>query len=62
MQSKYLISTKEIKVKVEKILFMHQKSKIVENYESILVVADGVGGWNNLGVDPSLFSKELCEK
>jgi serine/threonine protein phosphatase PrpC len=26
----------------------------------LLAVADGVGGWNEKGVDPSLFSKELC--
>jgi protein phosphatase PTC7 len=23
-------------------------------------VADGVGGWNDHGVDPGLFSRELC--
>ena len=23
-------------------------------------MADGVGGWNDLGVDPGLFSRELC--
>lgn len=28
--------------------------------ENILAVADGVGGWNDVGVDPSLYSKELC--
>ena len=27
--------------------------------ETLLVVADGVGGWNNKGVDPALFSKQL---
>lgn len=27
----------------------------------MLVVADGVGGWNNQGVDPALYSKELCK-
>jgi len=26
----------------------------------LLAVADGVGGWNDVGVDPALFSKELC--
>jgi len=31
-------------------------------YISILVVADGVGGWNTKGIDPGLYSKELCEK
>lgn len=27
----------------------------------LLAVADGVGGWNERGIDPSLFSKELCK-
>ena len=27
--------------------------------ESLLVVADGVGGWGDVGVDPGLFSKQL---
>ena len=26
----------------------------------LIVVADGVGGWAEHGVDPGLFSKELC--
>ena len=26
----------------------------------LLAVADGVGGWNNHGVDPSKYSRELC--
>mgnify|MGYP001808067746 CR=1 FL=1 len=30
--------------------------------ENLLAVADGVGGWNNHGVDPSKYSKTLCEK
>jgi len=25
-------------------------------------VADGVGGWNSHGVDPSIYSKALCQK
>jgi len=29
--------------------------------EGIICVADGVGGWNDQGVDPSKFSNELCE-
>jgi serine/threonine protein phosphatase PrpC len=29
---------------------------------SILAVADGVGGWNNHGIDPSKYSKELVNK
>ena len=29
---------------------------------NILAVADGVGGWNSQGVDPALYSKELCRK
>jgi protein phosphatase PTC7 len=28
--------------------------------DSFIAVADGVGGWNDVGVDPALFSKELC--
>jgi protein phosphatase PTC7 len=30
-------------------------------YEGMICVADGVGGWNEVGVDPSKYSKELCE-
>lgn len=26
-----------------------------------MAVADGVGGWNDRGVDPALFSRELCK-
>lgn len=29
--------------------------------DSIIIVADGVGGWNNKGIDPALFSKTLVE-
>jgi len=28
--------------------------------ERLLCVCDGVGGWADEGVDPGLFSKELC--
>ena len=28
--------------------------------DSLIAVADGVGGWNDHGVDPGLFSRELC--
>ena len=28
--------------------------------QDLLVVADGVGGWNYEGVDPSLYSRFLC--
>jgi len=27
-----------------------------------LAVADGVGGWAEVGVDPGLYSKKLCKK
>ena len=30
------------------------------NSSHMLVVADGVGGWNNQGVDPSKYSRFLC--
>ena len=29
---------------------------------SILAVADGVGGWNEAGIDPAKYSKELCQQ
>lgn len=29
--------------------------------DQLLAVADGVGGWNDVGVDPALFSRELCK-
>jgi len=25
-------------------------------------VADGVGGWNEVGIDPAKYSKELCQQ
>lgn len=27
--------------------------------ENLLVVADGVGGWNRYGIDPSKYSRKL---
>jgi protein phosphatase PTC7 len=29
-------------------------------HDNILVVADGVGGWADYGIDPGLYSKKLC--
>jgi protein phosphatase PTC7 len=28
--------------------------------DNLIAVADGVGGWNEVGVDPALYSKDLC--
>ena len=28
--------------------------------DSVVGMADGVGGWNKKGIDPALFSNELC--
>ena len=36
--------------------------KLIYFYESLLSVADGVGGWADYGVDPGLYSKQLCSK
>lgn len=30
-------------------------------HDGMICVADGVGGWNELGIDPSKYSNELCE-
>lgn len=30
-------------------------------HDGMVCVADGVGGWNEIGVDPSKYSNELCE-
>jgi len=30
-------------------------------HDGMICVADGVGGWNEMGVDPSKYSNELCE-
>lgn len=32
------------------------------DHERMLVISDGVGGWNNRGIDPSKYSRFLCEK
>ena len=29
--------------------------------DKLIAVADGVGGWADMGVDPGLFSKQLCK-
>ena len=29
--------------------------------DNVLVVADGVGGWADHGIDPGKYSKKLCE-
>jgi protein phosphatase PTC7 len=29
--------------------------------EGMICVADGVGGWNEMGVDPAKYSRELCQ-
>jgi protein phosphatase PTC7 len=31
------------------------------NTDKLLVVADGVGGWAEYGIDPGLFSKQLVK-
>ncbi len=30
-------------------------------HDGMICVADGVGGWNEMGIDPSKYSNELCE-
>jgi protein phosphatase PTC7 len=30
-------------------------------HDGMICVADGVGGWNEIGVDPSKYSNEICE-
>lgn len=30
-------------------------------HEDFIIVADGVGGWEDIGVDPGLFSKSLVK-
>jgi len=29
--------------------------------DSLIAVADGVGGWNRKGIDPGIFARELCK-
>lgn len=46
-------------------LTMQIISKIIMknvSYLSILAVADGVGGWNDVGIDPAKYSRELCHQ
>jgi serine/threonine protein phosphatase PrpC len=33
---------------------------VISPDNSMIAMADGVGGWNKKGVDPALFSNELC--
>lgn len=30
--------------------------------DKMIAVADGVGGWNNKGVDPGIYARELCRR
>jgi protein phosphatase PTC7 len=30
--------------------------------DSLIAVADGVGGWNKKGIDPGIFARELCRR
>jgi protein phosphatase PTC7 len=30
-------------------------------HKQLLIIADGVGEWNNRGIDPGLYSKELVK-
>ena len=48
-------------IKGEDAYFCAPKYYIVLN-NRILVVADGVGGWNESGIDPSKYSNSLCNK
>ena len=34
--------------------------QIFYKFLRLLAVADGVGGWNDHGVDPAKYSRELC--
>lgn len=43
------------------IFYLNFYSKFYLNINSLLVVADGVGGWNNVGIDPSVYSRRLCD-
>jgi len=34
----------------------------LNNNNRLLAVADGVGGWNDYGIDPAKYSRELCQQ
>jgi protein phosphatase PTC7 len=57
----YLTTKKSTKVVKMLLIFRKSILKSLIIYFSLLVVADGVGGWNDIGVDPALYSKELCK-
>ena len=40
---------------------MTQTALYNRQYYICLAVADGVGGWRNYGIDPSLFSSALMD-
>ena len=46
----------------EDAFFTDSKYNSIYSKFSILTVADGVGGWASHGIDPGLYSKELCKK
>ncbi len=71
LYTKKLISTKQysesykFNVGVIKLPHYSKKDKGGEDAfavtDQMIAVADGVGGWNEHGVDPSKYSRELCE-
>lgn len=38
-----------------------EDSNLITNDNKLIMVADGVGGWGDHGVDPGLFSKHLTK-
>lgn len=43
----------------EDAVFSNQKYSIA--HISVLAVADGVGGWNEMGIDPAVYSRKICK-
>ena len=55
----YMMSAVKYSPKFEKRFKNGEDSHMLSEDQAMIMVADGVGGWGDVGVDPGLFSKHL---
>lgn len=41
---------------------MYASRQYVRTYNRVMSVADGVGGWTEMGINPAMYSRKLCTK
>lgn len=57
-EDSYYINEKYKKIELN----FQTKNNYFHFKKSIIAIADGVGGWNDVGIDPAKYSRELCNK